>query len=252
MKDVPRKGGLAYGLWPDLAPDLVPCFLRGAPRSTDGALAVFDADGTMWRDDVADDFTQWMMATGEIPSSGWPEYLRIYREDAPAGCRHLLTLYRGLAVERLRERIDRWWLDHARRRWIREVVEALYHLSGLGYRVWVVSGTPTDFLSPLSRMLPVDDVLGMDFEVVDGRITGRHRGIGCAGTGKADKIRDRAAGRPVFFCCGNGDLDAAMMEMAAVAWSVYPNPAFYAHSLDMGWPVLPRPPDFEEEKKLLP
>lgn len=241
-----------YGLWTRRDPDLVPDFLRDAPPAGDGALAAFDADGTMWRDDVADDFTQWMIRTGEIGGHRWDEYLRIYRDDAPAGCEFLLRLYEGIALERLHRRIDHWWLHHARRHWIPEVVETIHLLHARGYAIWVVSGTPTDFLSPLERMLPVTEVLGMDFEVDgEGRITGRVRGISCAGTGKADKLRALAGGRRIFVCAGNGDLDAAMMQEAERPWSVYPNPRFEAYSREKGWPVLARPDDFVEEEKFL-
>jgi len=37
---------------PDRQPDLVPAFVRGLPEDGSGQLAVFDADGTLWRDDV--------------------------------------------------------------------------------------------------------------------------------------------------------------------------------------------------------
>jgi phosphoserine phosphatase len=230
--------------------DLLPDFVKALPGCRDGSIAVFDADGTLWTDDVADDFTSWMIEQGVIPGDLWPRYMEIYRDDAPAGCRFLLTLYEGLAIETVHNRLDTWWTHHASRRWIHEAVDALLHLAGKGYPIWIVSGTPTDFLLPLHRMFPVDRVLGMDFELDTRRlITGRHAGISCAGQGKADKILDQAGERPIAFCAGNGNLDGPMMELARQAWSVYPDPTFEAHSRAMGWPILPRPPDFVEEEK---
>lgn len=234
-------------------PSLVPGFVSGLrlPPSGDG-IAVFDADGTLWVNDVADDFTSWMMATGRIPSDLWPEYLRIYRDDAPAGCRFLLRMYTGLTHAELRVHLEEWWRNHAHRKWIPEVVESLHHLVGSGLAIWVVSGTPTDFLLPLADVLPIDAVVGMDFDVdAVGRFTGRHSGISCAAEGKAEKILSLASGRPIVFCCGNGSLDAAMMEIADLQWSVYPNREFEAYSRARGWPVLPRPPGFVEEAKFL-
>jgi HAD superfamily phosphoserine phosphatase-like hydrolase len=241
------------GPWPERRPNLVPPFLRDAPPCTDGALAVFDADGTLWRDDVADDFTQWMIRSDEIPGDRWDEYTRIYRDDAPAGCELLLTFYAGLDRAHLRERIDHWWLHHARRRWIDEVVESVHHLDARGYPVWVVSGTPTDFLLPLERVLPVRRVLGMDFALDGrGRITGDLSGIRCAGEGKARKLRAVAAERRIFVCAGNGELDRAMMHLAERVWSVYPDAEFERYCRRRGWAVLPRPDDFVEEAKLRP
>ena len=240
-----------YGLRPERQPDLVPDFVCRIPRCA-GELTIFDADGCMWVNDVADDYTLWMIREGHVPGEKWRTYQRIYRDDHPAGCRYLLTLYTGLSVGRLHQLIDEYWLHHAKRRWVWEVIESLYHLANKGYPIWVVSGTPTDFLSPLRHMLPVHEIVGMDFELdAAGRVTGRHSGISCAGEGKAEKVDSLRAGRAVKFACGNGSLDGPMMLMAEGAWSVYPNPEFALYSRARGWPILPRPPDFVEEEKFV-
>ncbi len=239
------------GLPAERRPDLVPPFVRAMPPAADGALALFDADGTLWTDDVADDFTRWMIDEGRIPGGDWPTYMRVYRDDAPAGCRYLLTLYRGLALSELSELVSRWWVEHAHRRWIAPAVEALHHLADRGYEVWIVTGSPTETMIPLLDALPVRRIVGMDFEVIEGRITGRHTGISCAGEGKAEKVAALAGGRPIAFCAGNGELDEAMMRLADRAWAVYPNPAFRAAAEAAGWPILPRPADFVEEEKFL-
>lgn len=241
-----------YGLRAARQPGLCPGFVRALPVCSDGALAVFDADGTMWVNDVADDFTLWMIKEGKIPGENWRTYQRIYRDDHPAGCRYLLTFYSGMNSAELAAQVDEYWLHHARRQWVWEVIEALYHLAEKGFPIWVVSGTPTDFLLPLCEMLPVHEVVGMDFELDNnGRFTGRHAGISCAGEGKAEKLKVLAAHRAIRFCCGNGSLDGPMMLLADVAWSVYPNPEFAEYSRQQGWPILPRPPDFVEEEKFV-
>jgi len=240
-----------YGLRLDRQPELVPDFVSALPPSNH-ALALFDADGTMWTDDVADDFTQWMIRSGHIPGDRWPTYMRIYRDDAPAGCRFLLSLYTGMHRDTLRDRIEEYWLNHANRNWVWPVVESLHHLAAKGYEIWVVTGSPTDFMLPLRHMLPVHEVVGMDYEFdALGVVTGRHSGISCAGLGKAEKVRHMANGRPVRFCCGNGNLDGPMMDIADVAWAIYPNPEFAAFAASRDWPILPRPADFVEEEKFL-
>jgi putative phosphoserine phosphatase/1-acylglycerol-3-phosphate O-acyltransferase len=247
MKDDPR----IYGLRAERHPELVPDFVRAIPPGRDGALAVFDADGTLWVNDVADDFTLWMINGKRVPGENWRTYQRIYRDDHPAGCRYLLSFFTGMSIPELHAHLDEYWRNHARRSWVWEVVESLYFLAERGYPIWIVSGTPTDFLLQLKRMLPVDEVVGMDFEVRQGIITGRHAGISCAGEGKAEKLRVAAAGRPIRFCCGNGSLDGPMMLLAEQAWSVYPNPEFAEYSRQRGWPILPRPSDFVEEEKFV-
>lgn len=241
---------LLYGLSSERHPELLPPFFADIPARADDGVALFDADGTLWVNDIADDFTCWMIARGVVPGERWPTYMQIYRDDHPAGCRYLLSFFTGMTLAELAAHVDAYWTEHAERQWIPEVVEALRHLSDKGYPIWVLSGTPTDFLLPLKRVLPVTEVVGMDFEVDEaGRITGRHAGISCAGEGKAEKLRSLIGERPVAFACGNGSLDGPMMDLAQVAWSVYPNPEFFAHSQARGWPILPRPADFIEEEK---
>lgn len=239
-----------YGLTSHRQPALVPDFVTALPTVVGGALAVFDADGTLWTDDVADDFTCWMIDQEHVDGGRWKEYMRVYAADPPTGCELLLTFYTGMTPATLAGFVQTWWDHHAHRSWIGQVVESLYWVAAHGYEVWIVSGTPTDFLLPLKQMLPVAEVVAMDFALdAGGHITGRPEGIPCAGEGKAEKLLSLLGDRAVALGVGNGSLDGPMMTLAAQAWSVYPNPEFAAHSRAQGWPILARPPDFVEEEK---
>ena len=241
-----------YGLTAQRRPELVPEFIRALPDNHDDAITIFDADGTLWVDDVADDFTTWAIDQGLVPGENWRTYMRIYRDDHPAGCRYLLSFYQGMPSATLTDHVERYWRHGAARAWIWEAVEVVRYLADRGYPIWIVSGSPTDFLLPLQRMLPVNQVVGMDFELdADGVITGRHAGISCAGQGKADKLHHLIGDRPIRLGVGNGSLDGPMMELAQHGWSVYPNPEFAEASRKLGWPILPRPADFKEEEKFL-
>ena len=237
---------------PERQPDRVPAFVRALPADGHGQLALFDADGTLWRDDVADDFTKWMISEGYARHGDlWPEYLRIYRDDHPAGCRYLLKIYAGLPIDEFHRLNLLWWEQYAHRRWIPEVVESVYWLADHNYRVWLVTGSPTETMRPLEVALPLDALVGMDFELHDGIITGELAGLSCTAEGKAHKVRSLAGDVPVAFSAGNGSLDAAMLAIAErAAWSVYPNADFLRVSEARGWHVLPRPDDFVEEAKL--
>ncbi len=230
----------------------LPPFVCSIPPQQDEAICLFDADGTLWVDDVADDFTLWMISKGHISGEEWMRYMLIYKDDAPAGCRFLLSLYKGLSREHLMARVEEFWSLHAQREWVEPVIASINFLVERGYPIWVVTGSPTEFMLPLLKLLPVERVLGMDFEFDDqGLITGRHSGISCAGVGKAEKVNSLLQGRPVRFACGNGSLDGPMMKLAEQAWAVYPNLEFLHYAQDQGWFVLPRPADFKEEAKFL-
>ncbi len=232
--------------------EMVPDFVRALPEDGAGRLALFDADGTLWRDDVADDFASWMLAEGHFRSQvSWDEYIRVYRDDHAAGCEYMLRFYAGLPLTEVHARVDEWW-HLAARNWILEAVAAMRWLGDHGYAVWVVTGSPTDTMRPLLEAFPVERILGMDFALDEGGvITGELDGISCADQGKADKVRSLWEGGPIELGAGNGSLDAAMIELGrSVRWSVYPNPSFEALSRANGWHVLGRPADFVEEVKL--
>ena len=239
-----------YGL-PPHNPELLPAFVRALPADGAGQLALFDADGTLWRNDVADDFCCWMIKTGRIQTGSlWPEYLRIYKEDCSLGCQFMLRFYKGLSREALLASCREWWRLHDRQ-WIPEVLESLDWLHAHHYICVVVTGSPTETLMPLCDALPVHSVVGMDFELKEGIITGNHKGISCAEQGKALKVQELFQGIPVAFAAGNGILDTAMIALSSgVRWAVYPDDAFRQIAASKGWHVLPRPFDFVEELKL--
>lgn len=240
---------------PRRCPSLAPSFVRALGPLDERSVALFDADGTLYRGDAADDFTQWLIAEGRAaPGASWEEYTRIYRRDPAAGCRYLLRFYTGLPFDTLGELVWEFWRHHAGRVWIPEVLETMHLLFELGATLWIVTGSSTVSMLPLRDLLPVHDILGMDLELDEhGFVTGRLAGICCTGEGKAEKccaaLRDD---QRVIFAAGNGPLDRAMMEISeGVVWSVYPDPSFTEISRAKGWQILARPADFIEETKLV-
>jgi len=210
-------------------------------------LALFDADGTLWENDIADDCTLWMIGTGRIrtSSAAWADYRRIYSHDANEGCQHLLSFYRGLSLAELTGHVETYWRDFMKLDYIPEPVELLQELARRGFPIWVVTGSPTDLLFPLQKKLPVQRIVGMDFEIDSrGVLTGKHAGISCAGEGKAEKVRSLWKG-PIQFAAGNARLDEAMMRLARdVVWAVHPHPDLEAVARKLGWEIKtsPRPP----------
>jgi HAD superfamily phosphoserine phosphatase-like hydrolase len=224
----------------------VPSFVNRIKTLDEAKLALFDADGTLWTNDIADDFTIWMIGTGRISTGkNWAKYKKIYSKDAPEGCRYLLTFFKGMPIEELHKHVETYWDTFMKLEAIDEPVALLKYFAAQKFRIWVVTGSPTDFLLPLHRKLPVDKVIGMDFEVnKKGIITGKHAGISCAGPGKAEKVRSLWPG-PIQFAAGNALLDEAMMRLARdVAWAVHPHPELEKIAKAEGWEILPsqKPP----------
>jgi HAD superfamily phosphoserine phosphatase-like hydrolase len=217
----------------------LPDFVKRIRIQDEPRLALFDADGTLWENDIADDCTIWMIGTGRVKTGAfWPEYKRIYAEDAPAGCRYLLRFYEGMSLADLTRHVNAYWNEFMKLDYIPEPVQVLEDLAAKGFKNWVVTGSPTDFLFPLLNRLPVDKIVGMDFEVdSQGILTGRHGGISCAGPGKAEKVLSLWNG-PIQFAAGNAILDEAMMRLARdVVWAVHPHPELEKIALHEGWEI---------------
>jgi len=235
-------------------PRQVPEFVKKLPNQGTGKLALFDADGTLWVDDVNDDFTKYAIDQGIISGDLWEEYLKIYAADPPTGCVFALKFFKGLKINQLNDSVEHWWLNLSRRKWITEVIESIFLLSDRGYSIWLVTGTPTELLLPVKKFLPVHEVLGMDYEVdTDKRITGNLSGILCAADGKAEKVLSLwEKPEDILFSVGNSSMDAPMMELAShLKWCVYPNDQFLKESTEKKWKITPRPEDFVEEAKFL-
>lgn len=206
-------------------------------------MALFDADGVLWENDIADDCTLWMIGTRRIRTgSRWARYKQTYAVDAPAGCRFLLSFYAGMPRAELARHVRTYWDEFMQLDMLEQPVAVLRHLAGQGFKVWVVTGSPTDFLLPLQDRLPVDRIVGMDFEADAADVlTGRHDGISCAGPGKAAKVLSMWDG-PVQFVAGNALLDEAMLRLARdVAWAVHPHPALAEIARSEGWEIKPSP-----------
>jgi len=236
----------------------LPSFLDKIRVLDEPRLALFDADGTLWENDIADDCTLWMIGTGRVRTGArWGEYRRVYSADANAGCRYLLGFFEGLTADELTRHVRAYWNEFMKLEYIEQPVEVLRELARRGFEIWVVTGSPTDFLFPLLERLPVRKIVGMDFEVDSaGVLTGRHAGISCAGEGKAEKVRSLWKG-PIQFVAGNARLDEAMLRLARdVAWLVHPHPDLERIGRHEGWEITPSPrppygtrgwPSLEEE-----
>ena len=81
-------------------------------REMPGALAVFDADGTLWRDDVGEAFLQHLIDIRWIKfpdgSGPYAAYERLVDQDRAAGYAFAAQLLAGLEVARVAEEADRF------------------------------------------------------------------------------------------------------------------------------------------------
>lgn len=211
---------------------------RLLPTLTPGAPVVFDADGTLWRGDVGEDFLRWAIHQGLIDARY--ETYEALLERSPA------RAY-GWAVEIMAGHREDALLGHARRffherfsgRIFPFVRPLLAKLSA--HPVWICSASPWWAVVPGAEALgvPPTQVIGVRCAVIDGRLSGRVDEPVPCGPGKVTWLQ-RAALSPTL-AVGNGDLDVDMLTFAARPLVVTPadsSNGLVAHARKLDWPIL--------------
>lgn len=174
-------------------------------------LVVMDVDSTVIQDEVIDllaDEAGVMDRVAEITERAMAGEL-----DFSASLRERVSLLAGLdegVLQRVRERVR---LTPGARTLCRT-------LTGLGYRVCLVSGGFIEIVEPLARELGVTDVRANRLEIVDGHLTGRVVGPIVDRAGKREALEAFAAeyGIPMrrTIAIGDGANDVDMLDAAGL------------------------------------
>jgi phosphoserine phosphatase len=213
---------------------------RGHP----GALAVFDADGTLWREDVGEAFLRHLVALRwvRLPGGGDPyeAYERAVDRDKAAGYAYAAQLQAGLGAEQVAaeaERFARGWIPP---RLISDTQGLRQLCADAGLTPFVVSASALPIVSaaaPLAGFSP-ERCRGIEVEVHEGKFTTRLVPPITYAAGKIDAAR--RAGHLSLACGDSFTGDLAMMEAAQIAVAVAPakGSPLSAEALKRGWPVL--------------
>ncbi|MCA1825933.1 MAG: HAD family hydrolase [Myxococcales bacterium] len=216
--------------------------VRALGRDAPGALALFDADGTLWREDVGEAFLRHLVALGWVRladgSDPYEEYERAVDRDKAAGYAYAAQLQAGLLIGRVAaeaEQFARGWVPP---RIVTDTKELRDLVEQAGLTPFVVSASALPIVlaaAPLAGFRR-ENCRGIEVRVVDGRFTPE---VTQPITYAAGKIA--AAGGPIALACGDsftGDL--AMLEAADVAVVVAPaggSPLSF-EAEKRGWAVL--------------
>jgi HAD superfamily phosphoserine phosphatase-like hydrolase len=182
------------------------------------AVAAFDADGTLWNTDLGEAFFHYQIQHRlvPLPSDPWGHYNRMKDEVShTAAYLWLAQILKGVELERVR-------------RWAEESVAAqpipvfeeqravLKKLRELDVEVYIVTASITWAVEPGARRLGLRDdaVLGIETEVVNGRVTEKPHGVITYREGKAQALLARTGGVAPYFCAGNTEGDKWLLEAA--------------------------------------
>lgn len=218
---------------------------RGVWGPGDRRQAVFDADGTLWRGDVGEDFLRFLAAGGHLPRAAtgvYAEYERLHAHRPDEAYAFSVIVMAGMEESSLR----RLAVDFFRHRYLgrlfRWVRPALSRMRAVGTEVWICSASPRWIVEAGAAELgvPADRVVGVDCELIDGRLSAKVLEPVTAGAGKVAWLTRRGV-RPSL-AVGNGALDLEMLLAAEAALVVAPqdapHTALAVEAARRGWPVL--------------
>jgi HAD superfamily phosphoserine phosphatase-like hydrolase len=217
----------------------------GAPGAL--PLACFDADGTLWSEDLGEAFFRWLAAgshlpalAGRPPQSVWEEYEERVRADRTAGYGWAVQCMAGLQESQVRA-----WARQLAFAWPNGRPAMAGLLAGLrqsGAAVWIVSASNAWIVEAAAPRFGVDpgNVLGLRVEVEGGRLTDRLVQPLSCGPGKVAAI-SAALGRAPGLAVGDSLGDLEMLEAAAQPIGIgrhdQPGADLLAAAKQRGWPV---------------
>jgi phosphoserine phosphatase len=223
---------------PAQAEEFVARVLSLGPR-----LAVFDCDGTLWRDDAGELFFAWEIARGLLPRDvvAWaePRYAdyRAGRVDEVTMCGEMVTLHRGIANDVLERAAVEFFDERMRAVIFPEMVELTRRLRESGCELWAVSSTNDWVVRAGLRYFSIapERVAAASVRIEDGRATGRLIRVP-TDEYKAVAIRELLPRLPdVAF--GNSIHDLSMLGLAQHAFAVNSNPDLAQVAQQRGWTV---------------
>jgi HAD superfamily phosphoserine phosphatase-like hydrolase len=207
-------------------------------------VSAFDADGTLWHHDIAEEFTQWCFQKNYLATADeWGPYRKVYEQDSRAGVQLLLSFYRGNEESRIASWVDEFWTT-VQRPWITSVTDLVQHLAANGEDVWVVTASPRIVLEPIKKHLPVTRILGLEFELdSQGLTSGKPVGLITSGEGKAEALRSQGI-TSLGAGAGNSMSDVALIRMAErVQWAINPCDEMRAIANEESWMISEISPD---------
>ncbi|HEY6909549.1 MAG TPA: haloacid dehalogenase-like hydrolase [Myxococcales bacterium] len=218
--------------------------VRALGRELPSGLAVFDADGTLWREDVGEAFLRHLVSLGwvKLPGGGdaYEAYERAVDRDRAAGYAYAAQLQAGLEVAAVRAEAERFAGAWVPPRLIGDTLalRALCEEAGLVPLVVSASALPIVLAAAPLAGIPRERCRGIEVQIRDGRFTADliHPITYAAGKiAAAEK-----AGRLALACGDSFTGDLPMLEAARLAVAVAPRSGspLSEEALRRGWPVL--------------
>lgn len=216
-------------------------------------LAIFDLDNTLLGGDSDHAWGEFLIAAERVNEDEHRRQNNAFYQQYLDGNLDM-TAYLEFAMRPVAG-VPRAELDALHARFMTEFVEPmmldkaaalLQEHRDKGDYLLIVTATNRFITEPIAQRLGVDDLIATDLEERDGVFTGKIAGIPCFQSGKIDKLKEWLERQPsdaglslansVFYSDSFNDLP--LMEAAAAAVAVDPDPNLREQAEQRGWPII--------------
>lgn len=190
-------------------------------QNTRGGAAVFDADGTLWADDVGEAFLRWLIAERKLLNVDYhrdiyAEYEARVKEDKAKGYAWAVTIMAGLREAEVKRWADAFFRQFFLSRIYGPQKDLIARLQKNGTQVWIVSASNRWIIQAGAPHVGVDpgQAIGIDLEVEKGLLTDRLKLPVTYRAGKVEAIKT-FIGRQPLLACGDSGGDRDMLEYSS-------------------------------------
>lgn len=216
-------------------------------RDLHGEVAVFDADGTLWHEDVGEAFLHWLIDQKKLhmPSDldVYAHYEALCAQDKMIGYPYAAQAMAGMSEAEVRRLAANFFADHFRQNIYPGQRALIERLQRAGVQVWIVSASNQWLIEAAANYLgvPAAQVVGIRLGVERGLITDKIIPPVTYRQGKVEAIRKYIGKRPILV---SGDsltdyemlLDATQMRLVINPKDKGPDEAnIYKLARQHGW-----------------
>ncbi len=186
-------------------------------------LAVFDADGTLWHDDLGEAFFKHQIEKNLAPglrniSQPWAHYRQLCARDATVAYGWLAQINASLSDAELTQQAEDFYNLKFRSKFNPEVKDLIYQLRAHNFQVWICTASIRWAIAPALKDLDIDTdlLIGAEVELDKDKIlTNKIVEPVPYKAGKKYWLEKKLKGKPLLVA-GNSMGDLEMMAMAKV------------------------------------
>ncbi len=182
--------------------------------------AAFDADGTLWNEDLGEQFFQYQIDHCQLPTlknkNPWDYYLTTKKKNPVKAYLWLAKINTGQSLSKIKT-----WARQACGKKEIQVFESqkkwITWLKEKNIEVFIVTASVQWAVEPMAHKMGISpkNVLGIKTrEDSEGLVTDKQEGPVTWREGKAKALLNHTHGIPPVFCCGNTYGDIALLEIS--------------------------------------